>query len=82
MYHYGRILYENRYPDVEACDRRQGLIYIRKACEAGYLDAMRILRRIAEHDPDVQIGEAARSLMAAELSDYDERRTASLIHFL
>ncbi len=79
MYLYGRILYENRCPDVQARDRKLGLDYIRRACDNGYLEAVRILRRIAERDPDVQIGEAANALMKLELGDnYAERCVASL----
>lgn len=81
MYLYGRILYENRCPDVQACDKKQGLDYIRRACDNGYLEAVRIFQRIAERDPDVRIGAAANELMKLELGlddNYDERRVASL----
>ena len=79
MYLYGRILYENRCPDVQARDRKLGLDYIRRACDNGYLEAVRIFQRIAEQDPDVRIGAAANELMKLDLGDnYDERRVASL----
>ena len=64
---------------MQARDRKLGLDYIRRACDNGYLEAVRILRRIAERDPDVQIGEAANALMKLELGDnYAERCVASL----
>lgn len=80
QYLYGRILYEGKAG--VSRNREQGLSFLSGATKAGYLPALRFLKRVLETDKEVAPAPDMLRVLEIELENYDDKKRDEIIRFL